>query len=429
MAPYHRAHTQQELIQFARTNSPFYKNAWEHLPAQTPSSIEALPITDPAAYWSANSQSPNETMTAPFIDGCVMRSSGSTGVPKVLYMTRAEQKAVAVVKAAAMAQGCGFVPGDRIAHLSHFGGLYGSFSLFTTALMEMPVPHVHLPISREEPLENTIRWMFEFGATVLLSNPSAARKIAETFVKEGKTMENLRLILYTGESVTKNLQSLLKKAFPNATMYPSLYGSIEAGPVGIPPFPHQGGDDDIFPKYKVLAPLVVMEIINEEGKPIKDNNKRGTVVVTHLLKRQQPVIRYPTGDVASWHDYQNEIFQLHGRDSVFVKITNAQLPVTVLRNAIEDALGNGVAQGSQFVVRRTTERDAQELTLRIVADKPTNSDEICVNLNAKLCQMSGRWAVQQQDGYIAPLQLEWISMDQLKVNGVGKVSDIIDERV
>lgn len=45
-----------------------------------------------------------------------------------------------MVQAAAMGQGCGIIPGDRIAHMSHFRGLYGTFVFFTLALMEMPQP-------------------------------------------------------------------------------------------------------------------------------------------------------------------------------------------------------------------------------------------------------------------------------------------------
>ncbi|KAF2175890.1 hypothetical protein K469DRAFT_683361 [Zopfia rhizophila CBS 207.26] len=394
----------------------------------TPSSIEDLPTTDTIAYWAANNQSPPQTFTTPFTDGTVMRSGGSTGAPKIIYMTRAEQKAVAVFKAAAMAQGCGFVTGHRVAHMSHFGGLYGSFNLFNTAPMELPVSHVHLPISGNETIENTIKWVFGFGATVLLSNPSTARQIADRLTREGKTMDRVRLISYTGELFTKGLRAPYKKAFPNALIYPSLYGCVDAGPIGIPPRPNQGGDDDIAPKYKVLAPLLVMEIIDEHGKPIKENGKKGMIVISHLIKRQQPMLRYPTGNVASWTDYSNEVFELHGRDLVSLKIVNAHLPIAVLRETIEEILGEGVSQGSQFVTRRLNRPKAHELTIRIVAKQPDNPEDVRQKINARLGQISGKWVEHQKNGYIAPLRLEWISVDQLQLKSSGKVSDIVEER-
>lgn len=426
MTAHHRANAQKELIEFVRANSPFYRDAWKDLPTPTPTRIDALPVTDVVAYWAANHQATPQTFTAPFMDGTVMRTGGSTGAPKNIYMTRAEQKAVGMVQAAAMAQGCGFVPGDRIAHMSHFGGLYGSFNFFNTALMEMPVPHVHLPIGGNETLENKVKWMFEFGATVLLSNPSTARQIADALTKEGRTMDGLRLLCYTGESATKGLRALFAKAFPNASLYPSLYGTVDCGPIGIPPYPYPGGDDDVAPKYKVLAPLLVMEILDEDSRPIQENGKKGTIVVSHLIKRQQPMLRYPTGDVASWADYSHEIFQLHGRDSVSLKICNVHLPIAVLRESIEQALGEGVSQGSQFVASR--KGDVQELTFRIVAERPSDAEEAHEKINARLGNFNGHWKDGQANGYIAPLRVDYITVDQLQLKSSGKVSDIIEER-
>ncbi|KAH9896364.1 hypothetical protein F4778DRAFT_794132 [Xylariomycetidae sp. FL2044] len=427
MAPHHRANAQQELIEFVRKNSPFYKEAWKDLPTPSPSRIDALPVTDSAAYWAANNQSPPQTFTAPFMDGTLMRSGGSTGAPKNVYMTRAELKAVAICQATAMAHGCGLIPGDRIAHMSHFGGLYGSFVYNTLAMMETPISVIHLPIGGNESTENTVKYMFQFGATVMMANPSTARKVADALTKEGKTMDGLRLILYTGESATKGLRTLMAKAFPNASLYPSLYGSVELGTLALPPYPYQGGDDDVAPKYKLLAPLAVMEILDENNQPIQEPGKRGTMVVTHLIKRQQPLIRYPTGDVASWVDVTNEIFQLHGRDSLSLKICNAHLPVEVLRDSIEDALGEGVAQASQFVARRRG--DAQELTYRIVvAEPPSDAAEVCEKINARLCAFNSNWESSQQNGYIAPLRVEYIRVDQLQLKSSGKLSDVVEER-
>lgn len=106
------------------------------------------------------------------------------------------------------------------------------------------------------------------------------------------------------------------------------------------------------PKYKVLGPLVVVEILDDNNQPIQENGKKGSIVVSHLVKRQQPRLRYPTDDMASWTDFSHEIFTLHGRDAVSLKICNAHLPVAFLRQAIEKELGEDVSQGSQFVARR-----------------------------------------------------------------------------
>lgn len=139
------------------------------------------------------------------------------------------------------------------------------------------------------------------------------------------------------------------------------------------------------------------------------------------------MLRYPTGDIASWTDFSNEIFTLHGRDAVSLKICNSHLPVAFLRESIENALGEGVSQRSQFVARR--KGDAQELTFRVVTEKPNNAGEIREKINVQLCDFNSNWRDPQANGHIAPLQLDFIQVDQLQLKSSGKVSDIVEERV
>lgn len=114
----------------------------------------------------------------------------------------------------------------------------------------------------------------------------------------------------------------------SALLYSSVYGLDELGPVAIPPHLYQGGDDGLNAKYKVLGPLAVIEILDKNNHPIEENGKKGIIVVSHLVKRQQPMLRYLMGDIAIWTDFTHDIFTLHGRDAVSLKICNAHLPVT-----------------------------------------------------------------------------------------------------
>lgn len=138
------------------------------------------------------------------------------------------------------------------------------------------------------------------------------------------------------------------------------------------------------------------------------------------------MLRYPTGDIASWTDFSNEIFTLHGRDANCLKICNTHLPVAFLRESIENAFGEGVSQWSQFVARR--EGDAQELTFRVVTEKPKNAEGIREKVNIQLCDFNSNWRVSQANVCIAPLQVDFITVDQLQLKSSGKVSDVGEER-
>ncbi|GLA04440.1 hypothetical protein AnigIFM60653_004490 [Aspergillus niger] len=424
----HRKDNIGELIEFARSHSPFYQRVLEHVPAGT-KSVTDLPLIDPDEYWRANASNPNGVMTRPLIDGTVMRSGGSTGTPKQVVMTKQELSTHGKVTANAMAHGCGFLPGDRVANMSFHGSLYGSFMLLNTALLELPIPIVHLPISGNESIDMMAHYMKTFEATVLIANVSTTRRLAEYFTSINETLPSLRLILYTGECFTKELRPVYRAAFPNATIYVREYGGIDFGHVGIPAQPFKHEDDDIKPVYKVLAPLVIFEILDENGDPITTPGVRGNVVITSLLKRQQPLLRYPVGDIASWVDYDAETFYIHGRDAVSIKIATTHLPVAYLRELIVRVLGQGKASGSQFVVRLLKETHEQALVLRIVAPEPENTSDLVTAFEEILCEESPTWKKNRKVKNIAPLQIEWIEGKDLITNaGSGKLRDIVDER-
>jgi phenylacetate-CoA ligase len=426
--PQHRKDNLDELIHFIRKHSPYYQKSLQNLPANV-SNLTDLPITNNEEYWESNSRTPNGVLTAPLVDSTVMRSGGSTGTPKIVYLAKAELKAIVQVKACALAEGSGLLAGDRIANMAHHGSLYGSFMLFNTALLELPIPIVHLPIGGNDSIDMMAHYMEVYDATVLLSNVSTTRRIAENFIQRAKTLPNLRLILYTGETFTKNLREVYHAAFPNATIHPSLYGSVDAGPIGIPARPFTHENDDIRPVYKVLAPLVVVEIIDEDGQPIQEPGVKGRLVVTHLVRRLQPLLRYPCGDIASWVDYDLETFQLHGRDSVGLKISTCHLPLGYLRGLIETTLGERETKGSQFVARGVDGTNQQSLLCRIVAPIPEDAEDVEKLMEAKLIDESPSWKRNRELGNIAPLKLEWIDGNELMTNkATGKLLDIIDER-
>ncbi|KAL6716251.1 hypothetical protein ACLMJK_005817 [Lecanora helva] len=422
-----------EMIQFVRKNSPFYGRAWKDVPADI-SNLEDLPVTNVDDYWQASNA--NEILTSSLTDGVVMRSGDSTGIPKLVYVTRSELKTIAQVKACAIAQGCGLLPGDRIANLSHHGSLYGSFMLLNTAILELPVPIVHLPISGKESIENMAQYMETFHATVLLSNVSTTCRIADHFRTHNKTLPSIRLILYSGESFHKSLRPVYRVAFPNAIICPVLYGSIDAGPIGIPAYSFRNEDDDINPVYKVLSPLLIMEIIAEDGTVITTPGVKGNVVVTHLIKRQQPMLRYPCGDIAAWTDYHAGLFQLHGRSAVGLKISSTHLPLSFLKSLIADVVTSECGidiSGFQTVARRVagSSTGQQAVVFRIAAttNVPKDPETVRERLEERLGRESPSWGKNRRLGNLAPVGVEWVRSEDLVVNeGTGKLRDITEER-
>lgn len=73
---------------------------------------------------------------------------------------------------------------------------------------------------------------------------------------------------------------------------------MDGGILGIPVHPPGTKTQDTVPTYAVNAPNVMLEIISDIGEVITDPGQREQVVVTNLIQRLMPVIRYLMGDIA-----------------------------------------------------------------------------------------------------------------------------------
>ncbi|KZF18809.1 AMP-dependent synthetase/ligase [Xylona heveae TC161] len=415
-----------DLLKFVREHSSFYNGAFSHLPLST--ILSDLPITDVEAYWSSSTASAASVLTAPFTDGVVMRSGGSTAEPKIVYITRDELRRICQINAVAMSTSTGLVPGDLIANLSHMGGMYGGFMFNNTTFMELPVDNVHLPISGQQPLDVIADTVDKFKATVILSNVYTPTRLAEWLKSQRRNLQSVRLVLYSGETFFKDVRPLWNEAFPNAIIAPYLYGSVECGPIGLPAHPPRPtGDDDINPLYKVVQPAVHMEIVDSEGRPIIDAEVKGNVIITHLIKRLQPMIRYPVGDIAAWEDYEQKTFRLYGRDSVALKINTTLLDLPLLKSLIGKHISQDAAAKFQSVVRRVKGKNV--LVFRVAIPPPNNAALIRDALEENIALVSQSWVWNRTQGLIAPLEVEYVEMSKLVLNhGSGKLKHFVEER-
>ncbi|KAI9775681.1 MAG: hypothetical protein M1839_000948 [Geoglossum umbratile] len=416
-----------ELIGFVRANSPFYRELWAHLPERE-LDINSLPIVDGDAYWKANSFKENKLVTGSIIDGGIYKTGGTTASPKVAYYTREELHRGTQMLATGMMRGTGLIPGDRVANLFWSGDMYAAFLLLVLTLMELPIPNVHLPISGNSPPANAASSMRDFKATVILSNPSTLLRVADHLVQRGQTLPDMRLILYTGERYHHDLRNLVRSAFPRATVGPLMFSSVDGGLIGLPAHPPvYGGDDDINPTYIVNTPTVVMEIISEDGEVIAEPHRRGRVVITDLMRRLQPVVRYPMGDLAEWIDYGAGTFSVYGRDSKSVKIGPVSMDLSALRQVVAKSLGEKAADGFQLVARQR--EGASEMLFRL-SSCPEDPESAARSLEKNLIELFPSWGRNVDAGNIRPLMVEWVSVQDLQYNErTGKLKPVIDERL
>lgn len=411
-----------DFLQFVRDNSEYYQLLWKDVPKGV-SSLEDLPLTDLGSYWDAAQD--NKLLTGPLWNGAIFRTGGTTSAPKVVYVAREEIDQSITYTGSAFAN-AGLVPGDRIANLFHIGGLYAGFAKMTITLQHVHVPHVHLPITGNENVADMANFMKQFKATVIFSNVFTTCRLVDHLVEKGETIDSVRLILVAGETFYKDLRSSWRKAFPNSHTRPLMYGAADGGLIGVP-VPRPGAeDDDINPVYRVSHPTVVLEILDDEGRVIKELGHKGRVVLTDVKRRLHPAVRYPMGDIAQWTDYGQGMFRLLGRETVALKVGSLFLSIPKLRALVTKTLGDGVQDSFQCVLKRATGKN--EVTFRVAAS-PENPEEVTRTLEQNLIAEFPKWGEYLEVGYIQPLKTEWVRVkDLVSTEKSGKLKEIVEER-
>lgn len=415
----------QELVRFARKNSPYYRKYYAHLPEHV-SELSQIPVLDHQSFWAANTGLPpeNQVLTGPLADGAVFRTGGTTAVPKASYVTREELREGAQSWATWLVR-AGLRPGDRVANMLYGGDLYKGFLDLCLALTDAPTPNVHLSIG-VAPMESQVWTLRTYAATVLVAMPTIMCRLADYLINLGQIVPSVRLMLYLGELLHKDQRILLGRAFPSAQIGPFQYASVDGGFIGTPDLP-PGGIDQPLASYTVNAPSMIMELITDTGDLITSEGVKGNVVITNLSRRLMPIIRYPMGDAAEWIDYSARKFRLCGRGAVGVRVGPASYDMASLKEIVSISLKNEKVNGFQVLLRRTKGMD--EMVFRI-ACQPQNLEQSSRGIQEEMGRIHEEWAKEVAEGFINPLVIEWVSVQDLHYNArSGKLKEIVDLRV
>ena len=251
-------------------------------------------------------------------------------------------------------------------------------------------------------------------------------RLADYLTKLGQTVPSVRLMLYIGELLHKDQRVLLGTAFPYAQIGPIQYASVDVGFIGSPDLP-PGGIDQHPTSYTVNAPSMIMELITDTGALITAEGVKGNVVVTNLSRRLMPVIRYPMGDAAEWVDYSARKFRLCGRGAVGVRVGPTSYDMASLKEIVSTSLKDEKVNGFQVLLRRAKGMD--EMVFRI-ACQPQNPEQSSRGVQEEMGTIHEEWAKEVAEGFVNPLVIEWVSVQDLHYNArSGKLKEIVDLRV
>lgn len=213
-------------------------------------------------------------------------SSGTTGKPIVMGYTKGDVAAWAetVARICVMA---GVTPADIVQISFGYGLFTGGFGLHY-GLEKLGA--MVLPFSSGN-TERQLMLMKDFRTTALVSTPSFALYMAEVALEKGvePTSLNLRLGLFGGELCSDLVREEIQRKWKiRAT---SNYGLTEVGGPGV------SGECEELDGMHILEDCFIAEIIDPETGLSLPDGEAGELVLTPLMKKGFPVIRYRTGDI------------------------------------------------------------------------------------------------------------------------------------
>ncbi|KAI1799592.1 hypothetical protein F4811DRAFT_568061 [Daldinia bambusicola] len=417
-----------EAIFFARERSPFYKHLYQSISDEEPA-LEGVPVIHPDDYWESANNDLSNVMTGPFTNGRTYCTSGPSDKLEIDHLSKDEGFQISRARCDLWARTLDFNKIKRIAYIMSPHDIRISFwdTLNISSGMLAPKDVVQLFISNEKMPSKIAEEVERFQPYLLFGSLSDMFRLSEYLVESHIALPSVRTILYQGFIVSRDINMSLHAGFPNARLYAPLYDKPQIGPLATPGPILTGKDRDIDPLYRVSSYVAVLEIVTDDGVAIKEPGTKGNVVITHLVRRLQPLIRFPVGDVAEWLDYNARIFRYCGKASTKIKIANTILDCSMLKDIISNVTNTDVSGRFQCVLRVQDGR--QKLVLRLAYPKPQEAGEIRHKIEKALWNTSLMWKSDRQADVILNLRLEWVGDGQLTRNReTGEILEVVDER-
>lgn len=296
----------QDLIAHARAHSPYFAEAYRHLPDGV-SDLAALPITTKRGLmarfddWptdrAVTRQAVSDFLADPANIGAdflgryaVWTTSGTTGEPAVLVHDRrslAVYIGVGAVRVLPDRQTLWKLMrrGTRMAGVYVTGGHFLAYSMTMRRLRERPWTRRTLRvISALDPLDRIVAQLGAFQPTILGGYPSVLRQLAGEQMA-GRLHIDPVIVTAGGEALSDEARAFISKAFGAPVASP--YACSEAGMIAA----------ECAERWQhVNADWTILEAVNADHRPTPPGEQSHSTLLTYLGNRLQPILRYELGD-------------------------------------------------------------------------------------------------------------------------------------
>lgn len=414
-----KAYSLKDVVEVARTRSPFYRNLYKDIGSFT--DISHLPVLDSADFWKANTIKNNRVLTGPHVNGIVFKSGGTTGNPKFSFFSLEEWELFTYAFGEGMRKG-GLEPGEKIANMFYAGDLYASFMFISKSIEKSNSDVVHFPLSGGADFNHIVETINSFEITTWAGVPTSMMKLSE-YAQENK-LHPPQKILFGGESMYEDQINFIKSVFPYVHIQSIGYASVDGGLLGYL------DESCSIQEHRVFSDYTIMEILDEDTLDvIHEPGRAGKMFLTNLTRTLMPIIRYPVGDKAMWIDdvsvaYQRK-FKILGRSEEGARVG----PATVYYEDVNQLLNtfHDIIHIKGFQLRLVHFEAKDQLIIRIASAKP--SPNIIAQITAYIYQERELIKKLVAEKLIHPILVEFVPMSDLDTNTrTGKLKRIIDAR-
>lgn len=282
----------RSILKYVYDNSPFYRrlfkdNGIDIDSIKGPEDVSKLPLTTKQhlrdAYPLKMACVPKEKIVR------IQMSGGTTGQPVIIPYTRhdVEQWKEMLLRDFYLA---GITSKDVIQITPAFGLWNGGFGFHFAA---DAINAFVIPIGAGN-TRNQVRFMVDFGTTVLCATASYPLRIAEVAEEMGYSPAELPVekMLLGAEPWSEEMRRQIEKTF-DCRAY-DIPGLTEMGGVGTVGFecPHRNG-------LHIWEDNYIVEIIDPETGEVVEDGEEGEIVYTSLNREAMPLIRYRSGEISA----------------------------------------------------------------------------------------------------------------------------------
>ena len=206
------------------------------------------------------------------------------------------------------------------------------------------------------------------GVTVLVANPSFALKLASS------GMNRIRILFAGGEPLTSvpGYKDRIRQALGQDLVIIDSYSMSECIPIARNCAMETG--------LHIMDEFVYAEIIDPETGETLENGHIGELVLTHMKKEAQPLLRYRTGDLAELVETPCKCGRsvtmpsgISGRTDEMLKVKGVKFYPSQIKTIIEE---HGIGTGFRLTIRSEKGADKLTLTLKDTSEARSKTESL-----------------------------------------------------